>query len=298
MEAAELAAHPVVAEALERCAFPDSSPLCCAVSGGADSAALLILAVATGQTVRAIHVDHGLRPESGADAAAVVELGAQLGVEVAVHCVDLPDGANLEARARAARRALFPSDVLTGHTADDRAETVLLQLLRGGAVDALASMATAGRPLLWLRRRDTEAVCAAVGYEPLMDASNRDVRFRRNRVRHEVLPLLADVMGRDPVPLLVRAAELAGDERELLDALACEIDPTDASELDAAPVALARRAVRRWLRDEHPPDAASVERVLAVARGEAIGCEVVGGRRVIRRSGRLVLETPANPEGS
>jgi len=117
-------------------------------------------------------------------------------------------------------------------------------------------------------------------------------------VRHEVLPLLADVMGRDPVPLLVRAAELAGDERELLDALACEIDPTDASELDAAPVALARRAVRRWLRDEHPPDAASVERVLAVARGEAIGCEVVGGRRVIRRSGRLVLETPANPEGS
>ena len=84
MEAAELAAHPVVAEALERCAFPDSSPLCCAVSGGADSAALLILAVATGQTVWAIHVDHGLRPESGADAAAVVELGARFDVEVDV----------------------------------------------------------------------------------------------------------------------------------------------------------------------------------------------------------------------
>jgi len=294
VEAATLAAHPVVADMLGRCTFPQDGPLCCAVSGGADSSALLLLCVATGRDVGAIHVDHGLRAQSSRDADAVVELGARFGVEVAVHRVDLAEGPNLEARARQARLSVFPPHVLTGHTADDRAETVLLQLLRGGALDALASMSSRGRPLLALRRADTEAVCAAAKYRPVVDATNQEQRFRRNRVRHEVLPLVAEVMERDPVPLLNRAAEIATDERALLDELAAEIDPTDVRALAAAPIALARRAVRSWLHDGHPPDAASVDRVLAVAAGDAVACEIAGGRRVARRAGRLTLHPRAS----
>jgi tRNA(Ile)-lysidine synthase len=74
-----------------------------------------------------------------------------------------------------------------------------------------------------------------------------------------------------------RQASLARDDDDLLERLAADLDPTDARALAAAPVALARRAVRRWLATSHPPDAATVERVLAVARGDAMATEVGGG---------------------
>jgi hypothetical protein len=79
------------------------------------------------------------------------------------------------------------------------------------------------------------------------------------------------------------------DEADLLDSLAADLDPTDARALTAAPVALARRAVRRWLGGEHPPDGAAVERVLAVARGERRACEVSPDVRVERHQQRLRL---------
>jgi tRNA(Ile)-lysidine synthase len=79
------------------------------------------------------------------------------------------------------------------------------------------------------------------------------------------------------------------DEADLADALAADVDPTDARALAAAPVALARRAVRRWLGGEHPPDGAAVERVLAVARGQRRACEVAPGLRVERHQQRLRL---------
>jgi tRNA(Ile)-lysidine synthase len=119
----------------------------------------------------------------------------------------------------------------------------------------------------------------------------------RNRLRHEVLPLLDDVAGRDVAVVLARAARLAADDVRLLDELAAAVDVTDARALAAAPLPLARRAVRRWLTEEHPPSAASVERVLAVAAGEAVATEVEGGRRVWRSTGRLHLgaAAPAEP---
>jgi tRNA(Ile)-lysidine synthase len=173
---------------------------------------------------------------------------------------------------------------------------VLLQLLRGGALDALAAMSPRRRPLLGLRRTDTVEICRLVGHEPVEDPSNLDPRHRRNRMRQEVIPLIGSVMGRDPVPLLARAAALAADERDLLDDLASEIDPTDAAAVAQAPPALARRALRRWLREEHPPDAATVERVLGVARGDAVGTDVVGGRRVRRRRGVLRIEVAGDED--
>jgi tRNA(Ile)-lysidine synthase len=295
---AEAVPAPVVA-LLDRCTFPPpGTPVTCAVSGGRDSLALLVLAVAAGCEVRAVHVDHGLRPESAAEAKVVADAAARFGARSESVPVDVAPGPNLEARARAARYAALPPGVLTGHTADDQAETVLLNLLRGAGLDGLSGMGRTdqrriSRPLLRLRRAETGAVCDAVGLVPVDDPSNLDPSIRRNRVRHEILPLLDAVAGREVVPVLARQAELLAADAAMLDELAAGLDPTDARALAAAPSPLARRAIRTWLRstgERHPPDAATVERVLTVARGERTATELAGGRRVSRSGWRLRVD--------
>jgi tRNA(Ile)-lysidine synthase len=268
------------------------------VSGGADSLALLVLACEAGCDVTAVHVDHGLRAGSAAEADVVREAAARFGAAFRAERAVVAEGPDLEARARAARRAVLPPDHATGHTADDRAETVLLALLRGTGIDGLAALPPGPRhPIVGLRRVDTRAVCDAAGLDPVVDASNADPRFRRNRVRHEVLPLLDEVAGRDVVPLLCRLADLAAADAGLLDELAVDAvpDPTDARAVAAAREPLARRALRRWLRtvtddEAHPPDLAALDRVLAVARGEATAAELRGGLRVGRTANRLRAE--------
>ncbi|MGE0877817.1 MAG: tRNA lysidine(34) synthetase TilS [Acidimicrobiia bacterium] len=269
----------------------------CAVSGGADSLALLVLAVASGCVVTAVHVDHGLRTGSGAEADVVAAAAARFGARFRSERVHVGPGPNLEARARAARYAVLPTDVLTGHTADDQAETLLLNLLRGSGLDGAAAMRTDRHPLLGLRRRETHALCEALGLEPVNDPTNDDRSLRRNRVRHDLVPLLDAIAERDVSALLAREAALIRDDVALLDDLASVLDPTDAKALAGAPVALARRAVRRWLADPYPPDADAVERVLAVARGDVIATEVSGGRRVSRSRSRLYLTQPVADAG-
>lgn len=283
---------------LARCRFPaPGSPLTCAVSGGADSLALLWLAVEAGCVVTAAHVDHGTRAGSAAEADVVRAAAAGLGAAFVSRRVVVEPGPNYEARARTARYGALPDDVATGHTADDQAETLLLNLLRGSGLDGIAAMRPDHRrPLLALRRAETHALCAAVGLEPVVDPSNDDPRFRRNRVRHELLPLLDDIADRDVVPLLARLAAHARAGVEHVDDLATTVDPTDAAALVAASPVVARAAVRAWLRaaspDGHPPDAATVDRVLAVARLEVVGTDVGRGWRVRRHRGRLRLEPP------
>jgi tRNA(Ile)-lysidine synthase len=274
------------------------------VSGGADSLALLVLAVDAGCVVTAVHVDHGLRAGSAEEADVVQAAAARFGAGFRSLTAHVTPGPNLEARARRARYDALPPGALTGHTADDQAETVLLNLLRGAGLDGLAGMAPARRPIRDLRRAETHGLCSALGLAPVADPSNDDPGFRRNRVRHEALPLLAEVAGRDLVPILARQADLARDEAAALDELARAIDVTDAKALATAPRALARRAVRAWLRhagpggtERYPPDAAAVDRTLAVARGEAVACELAGGWRVARRDNRLRIEPPADGGG-
>lgn len=276
---------------LKDCTFPNSARLHCAVSGGPDSSALLILASMTGLNVTAYHVDHGLRPDGPAERDLVGELCQRVNAEFETLTVEVEPGSNLEARARSARFASLPSTILTGHTADDQAETILLHLLRGGGLDASAGMRSEHHPILSLRRADTKRVCELFDWQPFDDPSNTDPRFRRNRVRNEVIPLLNEVAERDVVPLLTRAGHLAGADRDLLDELALLVDPTDSASLANAPLPLARRAIRQWLRGEHPPNAAVVERVLAVARGEFRGTEISDGRSVRRTTGKLRIET-------
>jgi tRNA(Ile)-lysidine synthase len=275
---------------LARCAFPSSGVA--AVSGGADSTALLVLAVEAGCHVTAVHVDHGLRPGSGREADHVADLAERLGVPFRAERVVVEPGSNLEARARDARRAVLGPRAMTGHTADDRAETLLLQLLRGAGTTGLAAIRSGpSKPILELRRAETRALCAERGLAVLEDPSNADPAFRRNRVRAELVPLLDAIAERDTTPVLARAAGLLADDDAYLDELASVLDPTDARAVAAAPPVLARRALRGWLAlDGYAPDLATVERVLAVARGEARATDVGAGRRVARTAGVLRLE--------
>lgn len=280
------------ADLLARCAFPSpGATVDCAVSGGPDSLALLVLAVEAGLMVTAWHVDHGLRPGSDAEGERVAVVADSLGAAAVSVTAMVGDGPNLEARAREARLDALPDGALTGHTADDQAETVLLNLLRGSGVHGSAGIGDPGRrPLLGLRRSETRALCVACGLEPLDDPMNDDPRFVRNRIRNEVLPLLAEVSDRDPVPLLARHAGLAGEAVVLLDALIADIDPTDARTLAMLSPELARLALRGWLTGllgGRPPDAAAIDRVFDVAGGLVRATEVAGGLRIERSRGRL-----------
>jgi tRNA(Ile)-lysidine synthase len=128
-----------------------------------------------------------------------------------------------------------------------------------------------------------------LGLQPLHDPMNDDDRYQRVRVRNEVIPLLQDIARRDIVDVIARQAETLRGDNDLLDELAAMIDVADARALAAAPIALSRRAIRQWLADPLPPDAATVERVLAVARGETTACDVGRGRSVRRSHQRLGL---------
>ncbi|HSZ38137.1 MAG TPA: hypoxanthine phosphoribosyltransferase, partial [Acidimicrobiales bacterium] len=319
---------PLVIGLLARCTFPaPGTPLTCAVSGGPDSLALLVLAAAADCDVTAVHVDHGLRPGSDREAEVVAAAARSVGARFESRTVSVEPGPNLEARARAARFAVLPADVATGHTMDDQAETVLINLLRGAGADGLAGMAPGYRhPLLGLRRCETHRLCRAAALDPVDDPTNADPAFVRNRVRRELLPLCAEVAGRDPVPLLSRQAGVLRDEVELLDALAADTvpDPADARTVARTPRPVARRAVRTWLRAQtptssvsasdgaavvsdgavvsvgpaiavaHPPSLAEVDRVLDVATGKSVGTELSGGRQVRRTKSRLrVVPSPS-----
>lgn len=272
---------------------PPGTSLACAVSGGPDSLALLVLAVAAGCAPTAYHVDHGLREGSAGEADVVAAAAEALGVEAVSLAAPCEPGPNLEARARAARFAVLPSPVATGHTADDQAETILLNLLRGAGLDGLAPMVDGERhPIVGLRRRETHALVASVGLAIVDDPSNRSPELRRNRIRHELLPLCEEIAARDVVAVVARQAALLAADAALLEELSLAIDPADARAVAAAPRPLARRALRRWLRTllpgGHPPDGATLARVLAVAAGESRACELPGGMRIARARGRLV----------
>ncbi|MCB0995278.1 MAG: tRNA lysidine(34) synthetase TilS [Acidimicrobiales bacterium] len=280
-----------------RCSFPPpGTEVSCAVSGGADSLALLVLAVEAGCRVTAIHVDHGLRPGSAAEAEVVAAAAQRFGAGFIARTVEVAAGPNLEERAREARRGVLPPDVLTGHTADDQAETLLLALVRGAGWTGLGAMQPDRRPLLDLRRTETRSLCETLGLVPVEDPMNADRRFARTRIRHDVLPALSEAAGRDVVPTLVRAAALLRAGGGVLDELAAELDPTDARAVAAAHELIARTAIRCWVRDgwdsHHPPDLAAVDRVLCVARCEARATDIGRGWRVRRSGQRLSLVAP------
>ncbi len=204
-----------------------------ACSGGPDSTALVDvlarLAPPRGWRLHVVHVDHGLRPGSAGEAEPVSALADRLGLDFEAVAVDVAAGPSLQDQARRARhRALGEvadrigaGAIALGHTADDQAETVLMRVLTSATPWSLRAMAERdgrlARPLLRVWREATLAYCAALGLEPIDDPSNRDPRFLRSRVRHDLLPALEAVFPgarRRLVTLAERQRELqAGPER-------------------------------------------------------------------------------------
>ncbi|MFV0316481.1 MAG: tRNA lysidine(34) synthetase TilS [Microthrixaceae bacterium] len=284
---------PVLGALLRLCWFPERDHLDVAVSGGADSLCLLALAMATGAAVTAHHVDHGTRPGGHTEADSVAEVCRAWGTGFVAHRVEVPAGPNLEERWRDARRAVLPEGCLTGHTADDQAETLLLRLMRGTGPAGMAAMEPATHPILALRRTDTEMLCSHLGLVVFEDPTNSSGRFARNRVRHEVLPLLSEIAGRDVVPLLTRTAELAGAQREFIAEVVGAVDPTDSAAVGALSEHLAAEVLRSWWTTATdglpPPDRAALRRMLQVVNHDATRCDVASGWVLARTAGRLRL---------
>lgn len=205
------------------------------VSGGADSVALLTtllgLAPQWRLRLRVLHVDHGLRDDSAADAAFVRRLGESLGVPVDVSVVRVGPG-SVEAAARAARHAALEAAadrvgaarIALGQTADDQAETVLMRLIEGTGVRGIAGIPPVRgriiRPLIEARHRDAVGALEAARLPWVEDPSNEDPKFFRNRVRHELLPLLGSTYDADIVTHLTAVARAARQNVDALDEMA------------------------------------------------------------------------------
>lgn len=250
-----------------------------AVSGGADSLALaacVAFFVRRGDVdARAVVVDHGLQDGSAAVAARAVEQCELLGLPAQVHHVEVADlGTGPEDAARVARyRALHAAaghgpageaPILLAHTLDDQAETVLLGLGRGSGPRSLQGMRPVNgrlrRPFLSLRRAETERICGWHDLDWWQDPHNDDPRFRRVRVRHEVLPLLEDVLGGGVAEALARTAEIVRTDADALDRFAARAAPESAQIDDVTSFARLDPAVR-----------SRVWRRLAIAAGAAAG---------------------------
>ncbi|TCP56740.1 tRNA(Ile)-lysidine synthase [Tamaricihabitans halophyticus] len=310
------AVRAAVRDFLRRTAYP-ATELAVAVSGGADSLALAaacaFVGPRAGLRVHGLIVDHQLQAESAAVANRAAAQLSGLGLaEVRVIPVDVHGSGGPEAAARRARygalRAANPAPdalVLLGHTRDDQAETVLLGLGRGSGPRSLAGMRELdppwGRPLLELPRETTECACAALDLEPWQDPHNADPRYTRVRLRHEVLPLLEQVLQGGVAAALARTATQLRDDLSALDELAEALRPeltgadgglaVDA--LAAHPSAVRRRVLRGWLteagvRELSDPQLRAVEALITHWRGQG-GVWLPGSLVARRAHGRLLV---------
>ncbi|GAC1323558.1 MAG: tRNA lysidine(34) synthetase TilS [Thermoleophilaceae bacterium] len=284
-------------------------PLLVMLSGGPDSTCLLDVAQRLGANLRALHVNYGLRPEAGADEAFCHELCDRLGVELLVERIQLePLGGNLQARARDARYEAAErhaiADYATAHTASDQAETVLYRLVSSPGRTALLGMpARRGRlvrPLLEADRRDTVEHCRLAGLGWREDSSNADPRFARARVRHEVLPVLAQIAPRAERTIALSSRwlrEEAGVLDDVVDGALAELGPAPAiSDLRSLPAGLARLVLRR-LAGGAPLTPDDLDAVLGIgAGGGTASIELGDGLRAVVEYGRVrFTRTPAGP---
>jgi tRNA(Ile)-lysidine synthase len=219
--------------------LPAGTPLVAMLSGGRDSVCLLDLAVRRlgPAGVTALHVNYGLREDSGGDEEHCVELCGRLGVPLAVERAQRPEGpGNLQAWAREVRYAAakrlagtgLGTVIATGHTADDQVETILYRLASSPSRRALLGMRPRDgrlvRPLLAFTRAQTTAYCEERGLAWREDSSNSGPAYARNRIRHGLAAALAEVHPAAAANVL-RTAELLREEAEVLEALAAaELD--------------------------------------------------------------------------
>jgi tRNA(Ile)-lysidine synthase len=320
--------------------FQPGQSVLVACSGGPDSICLLHALYRVRRLFRlqlaVFHFDHRLRPGSDDDAAYVKRQAARLGLPFFLRTAeDRPErGQSVEAWARLVRYAALTSvatetsaDLAAlGHTLDDQAETVLLGLVRGGGIEAVAGMPPAGklpplgitavRPLIETTREEVLSFCRGLRLRPREDPTNRDRRFLRNRVRKEALPFLERTLDRNLKATLVRTAEHVRADATYLDALASEAArgavvigdnevKLDAKTLSTMPPVMSARIVRQALRIaaaalggewEQEVSAAHVRAVLDLASGRPRRRVDLSGPLMAVRNKEYVLVSRASPE--
>ncbi|MET8232868.1 tRNA lysidine(34) synthetase TilS [Micromonospora sp. NPDC005298] len=308
--------------------LPAGGPVLVACSGGADSLALaaatVFVAPRLGLVPGLVTVDHGLQAGSAERAEAVAAwargAGFALVEAVRVEVAGRPGGP--EAAAREARYEALSGfarrhdgvAVLTGHTRDDQAETVLLALARGAGPRGLAGMPAERdlsgvpllRPLLSISREQTRHACAVLGLRPWQDPHNTDPSYARSRVRADVLPALVRALGPGVLDNLARTARLVAADNAALDdlaetALAAARHPDGGlavPELAGLPPAVRGRVLHAWSRElGASPGALSHRHIAALDalvtdwHGQG-ATDLPGGVRVLRRADRLAPVTP------
>ncbi|MDQ2906530.1 MAG: tRNA lysidine(34) synthetase TilS [Chloroflexota bacterium] len=314
--------------------LPESGEVLVAVSGGADSLCLLHLLHLlcgpepgkpyAGVNLRVAHLNHKLRtPESEREAEAVAGLARDWGLPVVIGEEDVPalarrerlslEEAAREARYRFLRASARGQPIAVAHHADDQVETLLLHWLRGGGLAGMVGMAPRQqdivRPLLQVTHAETVAYCRAHGIVPLEDASNADPRFTRNRIRHELLPLLAELNPGIRQTLLRNAEVLRVDlawieaqvDASLPTMLLMDQDDTIALRLDALkalPLSIQRHLLRRvsarlagGQSGLEPRHYALIEQLVArpFTPADGIGLDLPHGLRVMRHMDSLIF---------
>ena len=289
-----------------------------AVSGGADS---LALAAALSKEVNNLSIacipviiDHQLQTNSGEVAETASTTLKKLGFErveirrVEVTQVDGPEASARRARYEALSKIAEELDakaIFLGHTKDDQAETVLLGLARGSGTRSLSGMAKRidiyRRPFLNNTRSETQAACTELGIEYWSDPHNKDLEFKRVRVREKILPLLESELGPGVSDALSRSAKLLRDDADALDEWANSVftkfDPKnlDVEELSKLPRAIRSRVIRLAIHHAGAPVGSlssehiePVEALITAWKGQG-AVSLPGGVTVARISGRLSL---------
>ena len=299
--------------------LPQDGIILCAVSGGIDSMYLLCRLREEGYTVSAAHFNHGLRgKEADRDEAFVRSFCAERGIPFYIGRGDVSSYAEkhrlgIEESARFLRYRFLETTadeigavcIATAHTADDNAETVLMNLIRGAGIRGLSGIPPVRgrivRPILGVTRKEAEAWLEAHGISHVEDSTNAGDEYTRNRIRHTIMPLL-EAENPSFVSAVSRTSGLLREDESYLSGLAREYVHENATEdgiptesLLALPAAVARRAVQllagRSLEEKH------VRAVLDVARYG--GMADVPGMRIGCSEGKLVFgvsEKPALPD--
>ncbi len=296
------------------------------VSGGVDSMALLHILHEEGFLDLVVcHLDHGLRGKaSTADAKFVQRVAVEMGFKVEIKKADVREAMivrkdSLETAARAERHAFFGEcarkhrcgRLLLAHHADDQAETILWNLMRGShgfrgmvgmkRITMGGRTMEVGRPLLGLRKQELEGWMKFMGFHFREDASNDLNEVVRNRIRNEALPLLREISGRDVSEMLVRNASATEEMRELV-AWATEkanaVDPQGRLHLrviSALPLSLQREVILGFLKEAGVSgiDSDLLEKCASLTDiGMPASVNLPGGGRFRRRQGRLFVEEP------
>jgi tRNA(Ile)-lysidine synthase len=290
------------------------------VSGGPDSVCLLESFVRLRRLFKlklsVFHMDHGLRPDSGEDAAYVRRLSARHGLDSYLRLPENPPFPTVSQemwarheRLRAGAEVLKEigaTKMADGHTMNDQAESVLIGLIRGWGPDGMSGIGRRNgflvRPMLDVTRDEVEVFCRSLRLRPRADPTNLDTDLLRNAIRLEVIPAIERATGRSVIETFARTADLQGDASDALYELAKDrieevyIETSDGFALKAKPLTsmppslalwVIRRCFQRW---DAGWDKASIERVLDLAKGRAgRRADLVGGTTARRDRTRVIV---------